>query len=170
VCLRFLSDDAKGPMPYSAITVANEFLRLGAAEAAVRRISPLQIIKLVYMANGWSLALLDRPLTFESAEAWTYGPVMPQLYRAVRHFRADPIDGTIEGAFDAGTLGVEDNRLISAVYRAYGTLSGTQLSNMTHLPGTPWSETWANGAGQNLPIDAALIKQHYIELAKRMQA
>ena len=154
-------------MAYSAIKVANEFLRLARMSAPPQPITPLKLIKLVYIANGWSLALLNEPLVSESAEAWAYGPVMPSLYRAIRSYRSFPVTDLIVNDSDPQEVDGEDAELINAVFLAYGKLSGIQLSNMTHLPGTPWSDTWSHGAGRNVIIPPELIAQHYQELAQR---
>lgn len=153
-------------MPYSPIKVANEFLRLAREDTPPRPITPLQLIKLVYIANGWWLAYFNEPLVNEPAQAWTYGPVMPSLYYAIRNYRASPITEPIPGDTDPQVLSPEARSLIKSVYDAYGALSGTQLSNMTHLAGTPWSQTWAN-AGQNAVIPAEVIAAHYKQLAQR---
>ena len=81
-------------MPYSAAKVANEMLRLAAERGEA--LSPLKLLKLVYIAHGWSFPyLLGQPLLAEPAQAWQYGPVVPSLYRATSRFRAAPIEGPI---------------------------------------------------------------------------
>jgi uncharacterized phage-associated protein len=47
--------------------------------------------KLVYYAQGFALALLDRPLFPQHIEAWIYGPVVPALYREYKSYEADTI-------------------------------------------------------------------------------
>jgi len=105
-------------MPYSAIKVANEMLRQASACDPPRPVTPLQLLKLVYIANGWSLALNGDPIVHESAEAWTYGPVIPMLYRSIRHHRSAPVDGPIPGDYDQNAISPEDRKLIDAVYKA----------------------------------------------------
>ena len=148
-------------MPHSAIKVANAFLALAGAARPPVPMTPIKIIKLVYIANGWAHPLLGERLVREEAEAWTYGPVVPDLYHAVRRYRADPIAAPIPGAEDSPELSEREEQLVATVFNAYGMLSGTQLSALTHLPGTPWSITWADGAGQNRIIPDALIARHY---------
>ena len=151
-------------MPHSAIKVANAFLALAGSARPPIPMTPLKIIKLVYIANGWAHPLLGTRLVREDAEAWTYGPVVPDLYHAVRRYRAAPIIGPIPGAEDADELTDREEQLVATVFNAYGMLSGTQLSALTHLPGTPWSITWADGAGQNTVIPDELIASHYTAL------
>lgn len=153
-------------MPYSAIKVANEFLRLSREDIPARVLTPLQLIKLVYIAHGFSLVYLKEPLLAEPAQAWQYGPVVPSLYHSIKQFGAGPVTGPIAGDTDAQELSDESRRLISAVYKTYGHFSGVQLSNMTHQPNTPWSTTW-NKAGKNAVIPNELIQTHYRELAAR---
>lgn len=153
-------------MPHSAIKIANRFLELARHSIPQVFITPLKIIKLVYIANGWAYPILHERLVRENAEAWTYGPVFPDLYHAVRRYRADPIVAPIPGGDEPLDLSDEEQQLIESVLGAYGHLSGTQLSNMTHLSGTPWSITWDGGFGQNTIIPEELISGHYTRLAE----
>jgi uncharacterized phage-associated protein len=153
-------------LPYSAIKVANEFLRLGNEDSPPRGLTPLQLLKLVYMAHGWSLIHLQQPLLNEQAQAWQYGPVVPSLYHAIKQFGAGTISYPIPGDTDPQQLSADAVGLIAAVYKAYGHLSGVQLSNMTHQPDTPWSKAWTH-AGKNAVISNNEIQQHYRKLAER---
>src|SRR5690606_17024633 len=64
----------------SCFAVANYFLSQSNADAG-DLISNLKLQKLVYYAQGFSLALLDEPLFEDEIEAWMHGPVVPALYR-----------------------------------------------------------------------------------------
>ncbi len=151
-------------MPYSPIKVANEFLRL-AREASVS-VTPLKLIKLVYIANGWSFVHFpESPLVNEQAQAWQYGPVMPSLYHSVKEYRSSPITSSIPGDSDPQELSQNAIDLIFAVFEIYGKLSGIQLSELTHQPGTPWSVTW-NHAGKNALIPNDLVRDHYQAMSK----
>lgn len=153
-------------MPYSAIKVANEFLRLGRAELPPRSLTPLQLIKLVYIAHGFSLVYMTEPLLSEPPQAWQYGPVVPSLYHSIKQYGAGPVAELISGDTDPQLLSSEAVRLIKAVYDTYAHFSGTQLSNMTHQPNTPWSRTWT-AAGKNAVIPNDIIQAHYRELIQR---
>jgi uncharacterized phage-associated protein len=155
-------------MPYSAIKVANEILQLARMADPPQSVTPLKLLKLVYIAHGWSLHFFERPLVNEPAQAWQYGPVVPSLYHAVKAYRASPIPCDIEGDSDPQELNRDDAQLIQAVFKSYGHLSGTQLSNMTHTPETPWSRAW-NVHGRNAVIPDESIAQHYAALAQRRQ-
>jgi uncharacterized phage-associated protein len=153
-------------VPYSPIKVANEILRLANADNPPRGLTPLQLLKLVYIAHGWSMVHLQQPLLNEQAQAWQYGPVVPSLYHAIKQFGANPIAYPIQGDTDPQELSEEARGLIAAVYKAYGHLSGVQLSNMTHQVDTPWSQAWTRN-GRNAMISNNVIQEHYQKLAQR---
>ena len=138
--------------------VARELLSLANQENIP--LDPLKMMKLVYLCHGWGLALLQDGIINEEVEAWQYGPVIPDLYQHVRQYRAAPIQ-------HLNCMTAEPSQsqksLIKAVFDAYKNFSGVQLSNMTHAPGTPWSETWDQN-GRNATIPTALIKRHFEKL------
>lgn len=49
--------------------VANYFIEKSIESG--NSVSPLQLIKLVYIAHGWTLALYKRPLINETVEVWS---------------------------------------------------------------------------------------------------
>ena len=150
---------------YSSVIVANRFLEL--AEAKGDKLTPMQLLKLVYIAHGWMLGLYGRPLIREQVEAWQYGPVIPSLYSHVRSYKGSPINGKISSIFArGGELGAEEEDIISQVYEAYGQMPGMRLSRITHAAGTPWSQTYEPGSfGAVIPTD--LIEEHYRQLSEQ---
>ncbi len=76
-------------MSYPAAAVANELLDL--AGRSNRKLTQIDIQKLVYFAHGWHLALTDQDLIPDQIEAWTYGPVVRRLYDALKKFGNSPI-------------------------------------------------------------------------------
>ena len=79
--------------PYDSRAVANSILHN--ANETGKKLTPMQLIKLVYVANGWSLALLNRPLISEQIQAWQYGPVIPNVYRAFNRFGSAAITASL---------------------------------------------------------------------------
>lgn len=147
-------------------TVANYILEL--ADRDHNTLTPMQLLKLVYIAHGWSMGLRSTPLVSDRIEAWQYGPVIPNLYRAVRKFRSDPVSGPLmTGADDR--LSDEDQDLITQVYEIYGHLSGPALSRLTHQPRSPWARTYEDGLF-GVQISNDLIEDHYARLAKPVEA
>ena len=148
-----------GPM-YSAMEIADEILKIG--KRAGMSFTPMQLMKLVYIAHGWSLAVLDRDIFQDRIEAWKYGPVIPALYQATRQFRRKPIPHHLIDEDSPPKVCDEVLSFLHDVVDKYGYLNGIQLSNLTHLPGTPWDQVYEPD-GSNIEISDRLIKQYYSE-------
>lgn len=106
-------------------------------------ISNLKLQKLVYYAQGFSLALLDRPLFGEPIEAWMHGPVVPALYRKYREYGNQALPVPVDVDFERFTD--DERNLLDEVYNVYGQFSAWKLRNMTHDDG-PWKQTYVDGA------------------------
>lgn len=158
-------------MPYTAIQVANEFLRI--ARKKNKEITPMKIQKLVYFAHGWNLALFDKPLIDEQVEAWKYGPVINSLYHEFKSYGNQPIKrlGTEinwekdeftppEKIKDSDTL-----KLIKKIWEVYGKYTPFQLSVATHKDGTPWEKTYKDDLPKGTDIDQSEIKTYFTQLA-----
>ena len=143
-------------MAYRAASIANEFLDL--SDQAERKLTQIEIQKLVYFAHGWNLALTDKPLIGEFIEAWRYGPVVRTLYDAFRKFGSEPITEKAtswrmdsNGKFDCETPVIQSDspvddfyarELVSKVWQKYGSLSAFKLVEITHLPDSPWRQAF----------------------------
>ncbi|MFU2326828.1 Panacea domain-containing protein [Pseudomonas sp. NFX98] len=126
-------------------------------EAGDPAVTPMQLLKLVYIAHGYMLARHGVPLINEPVEAWQYGPVVRSVYQAVRDFRSSPVTSVPAPPvmFDQNELAV-----MKDVARIYGRADGVTLSAATHQPGTPWSVTW-NNQGKNAVISNDMIEGFY---------
>ena len=157
----------------SSLIVANRFLDM--AKVNNDSLTPMQLLKLVYIAHGWMLGLHGRPLIEENVEAWKYGPVIRELYDEVRHYKGRSIKDSIrvnekvQRKFLEDNLFTEERDIIQQVYDEYADYSGIELSRITHAKGTPWSEVYMPGSfGEVIPID--LIEQHYKDLSREIES
>lgn len=165
-------------MPYSAKAVANEFLALAKDEG--KQLTPMQLQKLVYFAYGWYLAITGERLLDERVEAWQWGPVVPSLYNEFKRFGSGPITEFARKAVVGtdGRISYEPYRVMSdrpehdviamkiirKIWEIYGRFSASQLSNMTHAPESPWSQTPEKDVrGTDIPDD--VIKAYFERLA-----
>lgn len=119
-------------------------------------ISTMKLQKLCYMAQGWSMALLDRELFPEDFQAWRNGPVSRELFQ--QHRRRYSVEEWPSG--DPSALKWDEKIVCDAVLKNYGALSGIQLSELTHRPNTPWSETRREaGVVEGQPCEAIIAKE-----------
>ena len=91
----------------------------GMADSAA--LTPLQIMKLVYISHGWMLGLYNKSLFKQPVLAWLYGPVVSDIYHGLRKYRSSGVDEKM-GVEDA-TFDEYEGDLISQVYKKYGRLS-----------------------------------------------
>jgi uncharacterized phage-associated protein len=99
------------------------------------RIAPTKFQKLLYYAQAWNLATTGEALFEDRIEAWTNGPVVADVWRA--HREETYLDSWPDG--DVERLGSSALHLLDWVTAAYGHLSPTALSNLTHAE-APWRE------------------------------
>lgn len=149
-------------MGHSSIAVGRHFVKL-AAESK-RTLSPMKLIKLVYMAHGWMLGIYGRPLVREPVEAWRYGPVFPELYYAIKENGHQPVPPDLLNVpNDEPLFDEEEISLTGQVHDIYARYTAFDLSRLTHEPGSPWHKhTHQRGALRVIPND--LIEDHYEKL------
>lgn len=118
------------------LAVASEFQRL-ADEVGIKP-TKMQIQKLVYYANAWSMVLRNTDLVEEPFTAMRFGPGIRTLRR--HHNRmAEGKELPFLGLEFPYMLTDDDRAFIKAVWESYKTKSAYQLSQMTHQE-TPWLE------------------------------
>lgn len=141
--------------------VANRFLELAREER--KALTPMQLLKLVYIAHGWMLGLNNRSLINQPVEAWQYGPVVRDVYNGVRHYGRNSVSADIWAP--TGGLDYLEDDMVKQTYALYGDMDGIALSNITHMPNTPWAQTYKpNSFGTR--IDNDLIAAHYQRLMR----
>lgn len=130
--------------------VAKYFLSLGDEEAG-DLLSNLKLQKLCYYAQGFHLALFARPLFDDPIEAWTHGPVVPELYHTFKNHGSGQIP--FPTSFDPMVLGEETRNLLNEVYEVYGQYSAWKLRNMTHDE-APWLQAFQRGPSTEISTDS----------------
>lgn len=175
-----LDTSAEITMPYDVRAVANFFL--DRADEAGQELDHMKLQKLAYIAHGWHLAVTGEPLFYERVEAWPYGPVIPDLYHALKqHGRRpikerltvldletfEPVPASVERGSNAETV-ARSVEVLRRVWASYGSLSALQLSTLTHKPGSPWAaiaKQSATNEPRGLIMSEELIRSHYEALA-----
>lgn len=146
----------------NAIAVANEFVDLAKKEN--RDIKLLGLVKLTYLAHGFSLAANNEPLLdyrYDSVEAWRYGPVIPSVYHTFKHNKSQPITemAEIPQWDENGMIGdymvprVTDEKakqIIRFVWNRYKNCKESELVSMLHRDGTPWKLCYVENMNMNI--------------------
>jgi uncharacterized phage-associated protein len=147
--------------------VANELLRV--AQENGKSLTIMQLIKLTYLAHGFTLGVLNRPLTSHEVQAWQHGPVFPHVYKAFKDAGSLPIayfaknKGT--GIEYVTKFTAEEREILQGVVESYGSMHAFELSSMLHREGEPWAIIY-NRDGAYKPIPNELIKSHFDKLLK----
>lgn len=101
--------------------------------------------KLLYYVQAWHLAVTGQPLFPEPIKAWKHGPVVPAVWH-LRHDRSTR--RATEQDVDGIHLDQLSSDLIDLVLASYGSMSGDELSALTHV-----EQPWRTARG-DLPEDA----------------
>ena len=160
--------DSIKTMTYTPQHIANYFLEKADAEGIP--MSQLKLMKMVYIAYGWYIALTDKPLFDEPIEAWQHGPVIESLYHEFKHFKNRPIDElALEidmDTFEVVTPRVPDEDaeaqlILSKVWVSYKRFKAWALRNKTHEKGGPWDKVYKKDV-RGIELSNNDIKNHYI--------
>ncbi|WP_156921735.1 Panacea domain-containing protein [Desulfovibrio inopinatus] len=160
------------------LAVANELISIAKAEGN----SPTQmkLQKLLFFAHGWYLALKDEPLLSEDIQAWPYGPVIPSVYHELKIYGRNTITSlATEVVQNQSGLTLEPPRVndptgytqsfLRKIWDAFGSYSGLELSKMTHMEGTPWSNARGNNSESSTQRDVVIpnesIKDYFKKIA-----
>jgi uncharacterized phage-associated protein len=139
------------PTPMTAPDVAKYFIAL-VDEDAGDSISNLKLQKLLYYAQGFHLAIYDKPLFVEAIKAWDHGPVVPQVWHLYKQHGANAIP---KEEIDPEGYDAEVRELLDDVHSVYGQFSASKLRSMTHNE-PPWRDT---PSGEAISHDA--MKQFF---------
>ncbi|WP_431022029.1 hypothetical protein ABMA09_18565 [Erwinia rhapontici] len=163
-------------MAYSAIAVANAFIELAVKDG--KNLTPMKLQKLVFIANGWMLGVEGKALVDNHFEVWRHGPVEPNLYHALKKYGGSAVktkitswDVTEDGDFRTTTPVIPEKDsvakgLMKVVWQAYGDMDAFTLSEITHLPDSPWS-TIKERKGFNALIPSNVIQNYYSNLSNQ---
>lgn len=125
----------------SAQDIANFFLS-HSYDGEMDDITNLKLQKLLYYAQGYSLALLGRPIFDDPICAWDHGPVVETVWRSYNQHRKSTIP-SVQG-YNLEGYSTDELSILNRVANDYGQYSPWRLRDMTHNE-TPWLDTVKNG-------------------------
>lgn len=123
-------------------------------------ITPMKVLKLVYLAHGWHLGNYHKPLIDDDIFAWQYGPVIPPVYNAFRSYGNAPITDVYRNPNGQLLMPASGQEFLNRILAFYKDYTGLQLSFITHKEGSPWHQVYTT-SGQNAKIPNSIIEDYY---------
>ena len=132
---------------FDARIIANEILLRAWDEGL--ELTQIDVQKITYFLHGHHLVEHGRPLVETEFEAWDHGPVQRSLYDSFKRYGDQPIDEPAM-KFDPVRRShspmprLQDNAAVSTIeahLTKYLEIPSFAMVDLTHQPGTPWSET-----------------------------
>ena len=145
---------------YDSTVVAKYLLALAYKKGIVLNVTKVQ--KLLFIAYGYFLARHNHVLLNEKPKAWPFGPVFPKTRKEVDFSKViDVSDGDLSQISADLTVTEALNKIIDT----YADFSATQLSDWSHMPGSPWDKTTKEASFTwNQPIPNKYIKKYFSEI------
>ena len=139
--------------PTNAAAIANAFFDIQAEDdSQYSLIDPMKLQKLLFYSHAWWLARNDDGLFSDDIEAWSWGPVVRNIYIQFTEFGREPIMGKRAKELvrvddripnyefkEPETVPEEVGKFLNSVWTTHKKFTGVQLSNATHAPGEPWA-------------------------------
>lgn len=123
-------------------------------------ITHLKLQKLLYNAQGVSLAINDEPLFEDDLEAWDHGPVVRNVYDAFCIFGRNQIILPVTEDTNQIIRRIESDSkvksILELVYDNFSIYTAWQLREMSHVKDGPWDKT-----PKDKVIDLELIKKYF---------
>lgn len=142
---------------HTALDIANFFIQLSNS-IPDDYVDNLKLNKLLYFAQGWSLAINAEPLFKDDFEAWDHGPVIRTVYDTYKPCGRAHIEEP-SYIFDESLLSNKELEILADVYLQYGQYTGVALRNMSHQKGSPWESVYIPQA--NVIIEKNAMKNYF---------
>ncbi len=143
-----------------AIDIAKLLLKLQNFDSL--DITNLKLQKLLYFAQGLSLAIYNKPLFEEAIEAWSYGPVVPEVYREFKEYGKTPIPLPTDDYSHINDS--ELMNILNLTLQEFNQYSAWKLAEITHSEG-PWKDYYKpNTLASTIPVDS--IKNYFATLVE----
>ena len=148
---------------YKAIDVAKWFIARNQTTVDTmggEKMTLLKLLKLLYYAEGCSLALENGSLFNEDIVAWEHGPVVQEVYFNYPDAYNLSLDDDDLKAVNAINKNETDRNILEQVFDVFGQYSAWALRNKTHEE-TPWLEATNNGQKLSGIISRETMKKYF---------
>lgn len=148
---------------HKSLAVSQYILDL-VAKSNTPYITPMKLLKLVYIAHGHMLGKHGVPLLTEDVYACEYGPLVKSVYRAIRHYKTQDI---VHVKLTHNIiLNDQEKEMLDEVINTYSKFDAVLLSAAMHKEDSPWSIA-RNLSEDNPVISNDLIKYFYNYILKQ---
>ena len=122
-------------------------------------VSNLKLQKILYFIQAQFLVFNENhePCFRDQIEAWTFGPVVPEVYRQYRLYGNAHIP-SLDNEEDFGLIAKNDSEMIDEVVYECAGYTASQLVELTHHQ-SPWIDAFGNG--RNTPITNESIRNFF---------
>lgn len=141
---------------YRALLIAQYIIRR--CNELGRSISNLKLQKILYFVQAEFLVDTGRTCFSDVIEAWDFGPVVPEVYRAYRVYGSANIPAGVAN----GVIHIrrQDMERIDGIVDECAQYSASQLVELTHHQ-SPWIDAYR--AGKNREITPERIRAYFQE-------
>ncbi|WP_183365685.1 Panacea domain-containing protein [Gellertiella hungarica] len=131
--------------------------------------SPMKAQKILFYTHGWHLATTGKPAIDRPFAVWPYGPVVPDLYNALKQYGSGPILDYVTAPGDDRPYVVNPDfhqfyQALDIAWEKYIGIPAVNLSAMTHEPDSPWDRA----KRASLPfIPNEMIRDYFVRAAEQ---
>ena len=154
-------DDILQPF-VSDVSIAADYLFYITSEA-FPGMTETKLSLLLYLAQGYCLRDLNRPLFPNRIEAWEQGPVIPDL-RNAHHARKRDVSNASHSDFFACMEPAADD-ILFGVARTYGRYPEACLQRIACSAGSPWALAYHNGPLPPQEISVRALRDGFLAAA-----
>lgn len=141
---------------YSALLVAKHIIRR--CDELGRTISNLKLQKILYFVQAEFLVDTGSPCFREAIEAWSFGPVVPEVYHEYKVYGSANIP--VRTTDNMGLITKEDEERINIMVDECSKYSASQLVEFTHHQ-DPWINAYAQGFNREITTES--IRHYFAE-------
>ena len=118
---------------YKAIDIANWLIFKAAIYGDL--ITHLKVQKLLYYSEAWVQAMLGKNLFSENFQAWSHGPVVPEVFQALKFHQWNSLP--VPDKESIIEIDPEYLDVLNQVFDTYADIPAKTLESMTHND-EPW--------------------------------
>lgn len=141
-------------------SIFSEILIAQAAQKGIK-VCPMKLQKLAYYCHGYHLSVTGEPLVAGEFEAWSYGPVHPDIYQQYKQYGKSVIPAPVEWRMPPH-ISETIIGIINFVLDEFGRLGAWTLSQKTHKE-SPWLAHYDSATQKvdGLRIEERSISYHF---------